>query len=498
MALVAGLAVGAAACSSHDGGGVDAPPKGSAPAAATPANTVGGFSMQLPAVTLAPGEESTPCWLVPLEVHGPSRVVGGARLTAPPGLHHGNITTRTKTGDGVRPCDSTESNLGEIVDVLNDKGTVLFASTTQYQGTEWMTFPEGMGFPVADGYEIVAHMHYLNATTQTLTVSPSYEWFTIDETKVTQKLAPFAWANKNFKIPPHSRYTADADCDFDKPMHIVTALPHMHRMGHGLHRDAPRRRARRPAVHRLARLRAGDDGVARVHAGGRPRDGGGRALLVHVEQHARRDARVGGRRRRDVRPLRVRLPPGEHLLGAGERRVVRPVLTLRRAVTSTLIPPQSERTIAFDPMAFKKPDRRSKTEPDVAERRARKNLDRRGGDRIVFDVPVDFTLDDGIHLYAYITDLTPRGVFVLTNSPSPVGTRLELAFKLPTEPTPIVTTGKVRWVRTPEDVKKGRSDKRPAGMGVEFADASAPVVERIAALVERVVYPDVDSERPPR
>src|SRR5512138_1396155 len=112
-----------AACSAESKLPVGAPPESS-----PPANVVGGFTLKIPEMQLAPGQEIEPCWIFPLEVTGPSRVVGGAVLRTPPGMHHGNITTRAKTGDGIRPCPEDNGDSG--IDIING-GMVLFASSTQ-------------------------------------------------------------------------------------------------------------------------------------------------------------------------------------------------------------------------------------------------------------------------------------------------------------------------------------------------------------------------------
>lgn len=203
--------------------------KGQKPKASPPANVVGGFSIQVPEVTLAPGEESEPCYILPLELTGPSHIVGGGKLTTPLGLHHGNITTRKKTGEGFRLCPEDEHR-NPANDVI-EGGAVLFGSSTQISGEEWQSFPDGMGFPVQDGYEVVARMHYLNTSLEPITLAPRYEWYTIDEASVEHLLAPFFLSLKGFEIAPQSELTAVGGCRIPEPMHVVNVLPHMHRLG---------------------------------------------------------------------------------------------------------------------------------------------------------------------------------------------------------------------------------------------------------------------------
>jgi hypothetical protein len=208
---------------------------GHPPLAKPPANIVGGFSIQLPTTTLMPGDEQQPCWIFPVDLTGPSRLVGGAKLTVSRGMHHGNITTRPKTGEGIRPCDPSKDPPlvgGEGFDIANG-GAVLFASSTQVQGEEWHSFPDGYAFPIKEGHEIVARMHYLNSSTQALDVAPKYEWFTIDASKIVQTLAPFAWTYSYFTIPPHAMHTVTGSCRLPPGMNVLMALPHMHKMGVG-------------------------------------------------------------------------------------------------------------------------------------------------------------------------------------------------------------------------------------------------------------------------
>lgn len=243
LALVVGCGDGAATGDPADGGsaaggagegggeaGAPPTPEGQKPRQAPPAFVVGGFEAQMPEMTVEPGAESYPCMIIPLELEGPSHIVGGGNVTVTKGMHHGNITARPKTGEGVRPCPPDTGALGgEASDILSG-GSVLFGSTTQFEGTEWRTFPDGMGYPIGDDWEIVLRMHYLNPTTEPLTLAPKYEWFTIDESEVTHLLGPFVWRYGEFEIPPHSELTVHADCPIPAPTFIVDMMPHMHKL----------------------------------------------------------------------------------------------------------------------------------------------------------------------------------------------------------------------------------------------------------------------------
>lgn len=207
-------------------------PEGRSPKASPPAHVVGGFQLELPAVVLQPGEESTPCYIAPLQIAGPSRMVGGGAVTVGLGMHHGNVTSRARTGDGLRECPPDEGGLiqGEAEDIANG-GAVLFASSTQVDGTEWQSLPDGIAYELRDDQEIVARMHYLNATGAPITIAPRYEWFAIGEEHVVHRVSPFVWIYQGFEIPPKSELTVTAGCRIPEEMRLVNVLPHMHRLG---------------------------------------------------------------------------------------------------------------------------------------------------------------------------------------------------------------------------------------------------------------------------
>lgn len=207
---------------------------GATPPKEPPAHVAGGFSIEIPPLTLLPGEEQSPCYIFPIELEGPSHFVGGGSLSPSPGMHHGNITTRPKTGEGIRPCPDEEGILGGEAGDIVKGGTVLFASSTQVEGEEWLTFPEGMAFRIKDDFEIVARMHYLNATQKPITITPVYRWYTIEEASLTQEVGPFIWIRSAFEIPPLSEHTASANCQIPEPMHVSMLLPHMHRLGRSM------------------------------------------------------------------------------------------------------------------------------------------------------------------------------------------------------------------------------------------------------------------------
>jgi type IV pilus assembly protein PilZ len=87
---------------------------------------------------------------------------------------------------------------------------------------------------------------------------------------------------------------------------------------------------------------------------------------------------------------------------------------------------------------------------------------------VVVDIEVDYRADDTF-LFAYITDISAMGIFVQTNNPEPVGTRLNLCFRVPDdrEGRLLELEGEVTWInpQRPDDP----SGRNP-GMGIRFVN----------------------------
>jgi type IV pilus assembly protein PilZ len=111
----------------------------------------------------------------------------------------------------------------------------------------------------------------------------------------------------------------------------------------------------------------------------------------------------------------------------------------------------------------KRSDRRRSLTPVSVDRRG---SDRRQHERVVVDIEVDYRADDTF-LFAYITDISAMGIFVQTNNPEPVGTCLNLCFRIPDdlEGRMLELEGEVTWInpQRPDDP----SGRNP-GMGIRF------------------------------
>ena len=105
-------------------------------------------------------------------------------------------------------------------------------------------------------------------------------------------------------------------------------------------------------------------------------------------------------------------------------------------------------------------------------------LERRKSDRLDLVVRVDYQTVDQL-FSDFARNINEGGIFVETETPHEVGTRVALQFQLPGNDAPIRVNGTVVHV-----TRDGRGE--PPGMGVEFGELDRDARQRIDALVRRL------------
>lgn len=114
--------------------------------------------------------------------------------------------------------------------------------------------------------------------------------------------------------------------------------------------------------------------------------------------------------------------------------------------------------------------------------------ERRQHERYDTELTVDYGSGETF-LFAYITNISAMGIFIRSEDPAPVGTRLSLRFT-PKDDEALELSGEVAWVNP---VKQGPENLNP-GMGVRFVELTAPQRERVVELVRTVAYLRDDEE----
>ena len=105
-------------------------------------------------------------------------------------------------------------------------------------------------------------------------------------------------------------------------------------------------------------------------------------------------------------------------------------------------------------------------------------LERRRAERADLVVRVDYqTVDEFFSEFA--RNINEGGLFVESETPHPLGTRVDLQFQLPGSDEPVQVSGTV--VRT-----SSGSGSEPPGMGIEFDDLDSQTRQRVDELVRRL------------
>ncbi len=137
-------------------------------------------------------------------------------------------------------------------------------------------------------------------------------------------------------------------------------------------------------------------------------------------------------------------------------------------------------------------DRRTTLSPVPVDRRG---AERRVHERVVVDFEIDYRANETF-LFAYITDISAMGIFVQTNTPEPIGTHLNLCFRMPLEMggRHLEIAGEVMWVN---ELRPDDADGRNPGMGIRFVDLGDEDRGDVMRLVHTFAFLDEETEDEP-
>lgn len=109
-------------------------------------------------------------------------------------------------------------------------------------------------------------------------------------------------------------------------------------------------------------------------------------------------------------------------------------------------------------------------------------INRREHQRYDTSIAVDYASGETF-LFAYLQNISVMGIFVRTNEPQAVGTRLRLRFHVD-DGDPLVLDGEVTWINPYRE----QGENLNPGMGVRFIELTPDRREQVVALVRTVAY----------
>ena len=112
--------------------------------------------------------------------------------------------------------------------------------------------------------------------------------------------------------------------------------------------------------------------------------------------------------------------------------------------------------------------------------------EKRRSPRAPVSIRIDYSTVDAL-FWDFARNINEGGVFVETDSPLPVGTKVQLKFYLPGLADPVETQGEVVWVGRggPGQSDEDQGASRP-GMGIQFTELSAENKQAINRLVQEL------------
>ena len=107
--------------------------------------------------------------------------------------------------------------------------------------------------------------------------------------------------------------------------------------------------------------------------------------------------------------------------------------------------------------------------------------ERRDSQRVEAEISINLTLTDGTALtFGTVRNVSLGGVFVEMNDPLPAGSEIRMGFIMPTDETPILCRGIVKWVHASSSDGDFKS-----GIGVELCDLTETEKGRLSELLPK-------------
>jgi type IV pilus assembly protein PilZ len=111
--------------------------------------------------------------------------------------------------------------------------------------------------------------------------------------------------------------------------------------------------------------------------------------------------------------------------------------------------------------------------------------ERREHQRFETTISVDYASGDTF-LFAYLQNISEMGIFVRTETPLAIGTRLRLRFQV--GDSELALDGEVTWINP----VRPTGDNLNPGMGVRFIELTPDTREEVVSLVRTVAYLNSD------
>jgi len=210
----------------------DAPPPGADSGSAEEIPTLEppadgeGFQMSMTAVAPA-GEETWACEVydLPTDEYEP---VNKVHYIQNPGTHHMTLSTVALSGASLEPGSHDCEELYGQESMMEDQ--IMFFGS---QGTaeETLQLPEGVVANMPPGIQVVHEVHYVNTTSEDVTLYSVVNAYTIDPDEVTDMIWGGQVRDETIEIPANSTTSEWTRCVFNEDVEVQFLASHTHSLG---------------------------------------------------------------------------------------------------------------------------------------------------------------------------------------------------------------------------------------------------------------------------
>jgi hypothetical protein len=174
------------------------------------------FRVTTNSFTLQPGEEKYRCYT---QTVAEDMYMHAFSIPTIPGVHHMFLArTLSPEQDGEFECN----------ELFRTNWLPLF--TTGQGGTE-LRLPEGSGFKVEKGSQLLVQLHLLNPGPAAITDRVTVNVELSSKEAFKREAALFPFGTTKFEVPPRSKKAITHECVLEKDFDVFAVFPHMHRNG---------------------------------------------------------------------------------------------------------------------------------------------------------------------------------------------------------------------------------------------------------------------------
>jgi copper type II ascorbate-dependent monooxygenase-like protein len=179
-------------------------------------------ALQMPSVSLAPGQETTMCVVVPLG-NATAQMLRRVHSVITSGSHHliaYRVPPSTPPQLTPTPCES-------FADAAAGISPVIIAESPDSE----VAYPDGVGLPVEAQQMVKLEEHFINAGDSTLHSSATVEFTMTDPDPNVVAASLLFWGSQGFEIMPHAAGSADLAHPVPAGVTVFGLTTHEHHFG---------------------------------------------------------------------------------------------------------------------------------------------------------------------------------------------------------------------------------------------------------------------------